>query len=131
MLAQLLAYRAWRAVAGRPPINVTFIFEGEEESSSPNLAQFVREHRDLLKADLVGQPDGRSTRAGGRPSRWASAAFSTSASKPAARRDHRTLATAATCCRTAWELVHLLSTLRESDGRVLIQGFYDDVRTLK
>ena len=37
LLAQLLAYRAWKAVAGAPPLNITFIFEGEEESMSPTL----------------------------------------------------------------------------------------------
>src|SRR5436190_8908206 len=39
LLAQLLAYRAWKQVAGGPPLNITFIFEGEEESMSPNFAQ--------------------------------------------------------------------------------------------
>jgi acetylornithine deacetylase/succinyl-diaminopimelate desuccinylase-like protein len=30
LFAQLLAYRAWKEVAGGPPLNITFIFEGEE-----------------------------------------------------------------------------------------------------
>src|ERR671931_589987 len=58
LLAQLLAYRAWCAVAGRPPLNVKFIFEGEEESTSPNMAPFVHQQRDLLAADLVYTSDG-------------------------------------------------------------------------
>jgi hypothetical protein len=28
----------------------------------------------------------------------------------------------------AWELVHLLASLRRADGRVAIDGFYDAVR---
>src|SRR2546423_1546090 len=38
LLAQLLAYRAWKQTAGRAPLNITFIFEGEEASMSPNFA---------------------------------------------------------------------------------------------
>jgi acetylornithine deacetylase/succinyl-diaminopimelate desuccinylase-like protein len=30
----------------------------------------------------------------------------------------------------AWELIHLLSTMRAPDGRILIEGFYDDVRPI-
>ncbi|SFP86018.1 dipeptidase [Parafilimonas terrae] len=33
--------------------NIKFIIEGEEEVGSPNLATFVKEHKDLLKADVI------------------------------------------------------------------------------
>ena len=33
--------------------NVKFIFEGEEEIGSPSLPAWVREHKDLLKADVI------------------------------------------------------------------------------
>jgi acetylornithine deacetylase/succinyl-diaminopimelate desuccinylase-like protein len=33
--------------------NVKFIIEGEEEIGSPNLATFVKTHKDLLKADVI------------------------------------------------------------------------------
>jgi len=33
--------------------NVKFIIEGEEEIGSPNLATFVKEHKELLKADVI------------------------------------------------------------------------------
>ena len=35
------------------PTNIKFIIEGEEEIGSPNLAKFVKEHKDLLKADVI------------------------------------------------------------------------------
>jgi acetylornithine deacetylase/succinyl-diaminopimelate desuccinylase-like protein len=35
------------------PVNMKFIIEGEEEMGSPNLAKFVRENKDLLKADVI------------------------------------------------------------------------------
>ncbi len=35
------------------PTNIKFIIEGEEEIGSPNLATFVKTHKDLLKADVI------------------------------------------------------------------------------
>jgi len=35
------------------PVNMKFIIEGEEEMGSPNLAKFVRQNKDLLKADVI------------------------------------------------------------------------------
>ena len=39
------------------PINVKFIIEGEEEIGSPNLGQFITEHRDMLTCDFALNPD--------------------------------------------------------------------------
>ncbi|MEP7319076.1 MAG: dipeptidase, partial [Panacibacter sp.] len=35
------------------PVNIKFIIEGEEEIGSPNLAVFIKEHKQLLKADVI------------------------------------------------------------------------------
>ncbi len=47
------ACRAWVAVHGKLPCRITFFFEGEEESGSPSLVPFLREHADMLGADLA------------------------------------------------------------------------------
>ena len=40
--------------SGRPlPVNVKLLLEGEEEIGSPNLGEFVRQHRRLLRADCA------------------------------------------------------------------------------
>lgn len=46
------ACRAWVAVHGSLPCRLTFFFEGEEESGSPSLIPFLKEHAETLKADL-------------------------------------------------------------------------------
>jgi acetylornithine deacetylase/succinyl-diaminopimelate desuccinylase-like protein len=46
------AMRAWHAVHGTLPIRVTVFLEGEEESGSPSLEPFLRDHLDELRADL-------------------------------------------------------------------------------
>lgn len=42
-----------RAYDGRPPVGVTLFIEGEEESGSPTLPALLREHRELLAADVI------------------------------------------------------------------------------
>lgn len=38
---------------GKLPVNIKMLIEGEEEIGSRNLEDFVKQHKDLLKADLV------------------------------------------------------------------------------
>ena len=45
------------AKTGGMPVNVKVIFEGEEEVGSPNLEQFIIEHKDRLAADFAINPD--------------------------------------------------------------------------
>jgi acetylornithine deacetylase/succinyl-diaminopimelate desuccinylase-like protein len=45
------------AKSGGMPVNLKVIFEGEEEVGSPNLEQFIIEHKDRLAADFAINPD--------------------------------------------------------------------------
>ncbi len=47
------ACRAWKAVHGTLPANITLFFEGEEESGSPSLIPFLKSHADILKSDIA------------------------------------------------------------------------------
>ncbi len=47
------ACRAWKAVNGTLPGQITFFFEGEEESGSPSLMPFLKENADEFKTDLA------------------------------------------------------------------------------
>jgi acetylornithine deacetylase/succinyl-diaminopimelate desuccinylase-like protein len=55
------AVRAWD---GRPPVGVTVFVEGEEESSSEHLSQFLSTYGDLLEADAVILADSGNWRVG-------------------------------------------------------------------
>ena len=50
--------QAFLAQEGGLPLNVKFLFEGEEEIGSPHLPAFLREHAEELAADLVISADG-------------------------------------------------------------------------
>jgi acetylornithine deacetylase/succinyl-diaminopimelate desuccinylase-like protein len=43
---------------GEFPVNVKFLFEGEEEIGSPSLEAFIRDHTDLLACDVCLNADG-------------------------------------------------------------------------
>jgi len=47
------AAQAYSEAHGAPPINLKCIFEGEEECGSPSLEPFIRDHVDLLNADVA------------------------------------------------------------------------------
>ena len=47
------AARAWIEERGALPVDVSVLIEGEEESGSPSLAQFLAAHGDEIKADIA------------------------------------------------------------------------------
>ncbi|MCP1835582.1 acetylornithine deacetylase/succinyl-diaminopimelate desuccinylase-like protein [Bradyrhizobium sp. USDA 4532] len=126
--AQILALESYLAVHGRLPCNVLILLEGEEEIGSPNIAEFVRTHRDLLRADLVVTADG-PLHESDRPiityGVRGIAAFELRAR--AANRDVHSGNFGGVVPNPIWTLVHLLATMKNADGEITIDGFYDDV----
>ena len=58
LLAHLKAVDAFRVAGVSLPCNLKFLFDGEEESGSPSLPDFVAAHTDLLAADAALSFDG-------------------------------------------------------------------------
>ena len=55
----LITLKATEALTqtGGMPINIKWLFEGEEEVGSPNLAAFIASHTELLACDFAVNPD--------------------------------------------------------------------------
>ena len=53
LMTFLEACRAWKAVTGGLPTKISILFEGEEESGSPSLVPFMEAHKDELKSDIT------------------------------------------------------------------------------
>lgn len=52
MMTFIEAFRAWKEVHGTLPVAVTVFLEGEEESGSPSLEDFLEAHKHELQADV-------------------------------------------------------------------------------
>lgn len=128
-LARLAAVDAVRAAhGGELPCGVTFILEGEEEISSPHIAQFVQEHLDLLKSHGSIWEEGMQNDRGqvidslGRRGILAVELQAHTLTRDAHSGSAHLLPNA------AWRLLRALSTLKGTDERILIPGFYDRVK---
>lgn len=131
IVALLAALDALRAQKLEPRVNLKFVFDGEEEQGSPYLHEFIERYRDRLRADVVLIADG-PVHPSGRPTVFFgnrgiltidltvygprvplhSGHYGNWAPNPAMR------------------LAQLLATMKDADGNVQIEGFYEDVEPL-
>lgn len=129
LMAQLLGIKTYLDVFGDLPINVKLVFEGEEEKGSVNLPDFVQEHRDILKADLVYTADGSSHNSGSPLILLGvRGMLSLELEAKGADWDNHSGNTGNIVPNPVWKLLNLLGTMRDKDGHVLIEGFYDRIR---
>jgi acetylornithine deacetylase/succinyl-diaminopimelate desuccinylase-like protein len=131
MLIPIKVAQAFFAVAGGLPVNVKCMFEGEEEISSPSLDGFIREHEQLLAADVVLSADGAMWRIEEPSLTVASRGLAglevtlTGASKDLHSGRH-----GGAVANPLHAMAQLIASLHDSDGRVAVEGFYDVVRDL-
>lgn len=125
--SHLCAVRTLRETTGLP-VNVTLLLEGEEESGSPNLDSVVHDHADILNADFAYVADGPIDPSG-RPHVLMGARgmlyIQIDANGP--NRDLHSGNYGGPIPNPAWELVRVLSSMKDAEGRVTIDGFYDDI----
>src|SRR5215813_12700545 len=95
------ACRAWKAVTGSIPLDITFVIEGEEECGSKHLPGWLAAHRADLAGDIALVCD---------TGMW-------DPSTPAITTALRGLA-------------KIIAAIHDGDGRITIPGFYDDVPEL-
>jgi acetylornithine deacetylase/succinyl-diaminopimelate desuccinylase-like protein len=125
------ACRAFKAVTGKLPLDITMLIEGEEECGSKNLFGFVREHAAELKRDLALVCD---------TGMWDAETPSITTSLRGlvyeevrlicADRDLHSGLFGGAARNPIHVLADILSALHRPDGSVAIPGFYDGVREL-
>jgi acetylornithine deacetylase/succinyl-diaminopimelate desuccinylase-like protein len=131
MLIPIAVAAAFFATAGCLPVNVKFLFEGEEEIGSRHLDGFVREHKDLLAADVVVSADGAMWRIDEPSLTVASRGLcGLEATLTAAAKDLHSGRHGGGVANPLHAMAALVASLHDVDGRVAVAGFYDDVREL-
>ncbi len=127
--ARLFALDALLEEYGELPCNIKFIIEGEEETASVHLKQFVLDHKDLLQADACvwefGGVDHRDI-----PIQYLGlrGICYVELSVDLLSTDVHSGLGGSIFPNAAWRLVWALNTLKGTDERIRIPGFYDEVR---
>ncbi len=131
VLYEIEAVRGLLRGEGSLPMNARFLVEGEEEVGSPHFEELLRADRDRLSCDVVVvsdtgmvSPDVPSTTVGMR----GLVAFTVRLRS--ARADLHSGMFGGAVPNAALVAARLAGALTDTDGRVTLAGFYDDVRPL-
>jgi acetylornithine deacetylase/succinyl-diaminopimelate desuccinylase-like protein len=130
IVAMLFALDALRASRLPLRVNVKFFFEGEEEAGSPHLGAILEKHRDLLKdanlwiiADGPVHQSGRAQIYYGVRGVMGLELTTYGPARPLHSGHYGGWAPNPTAA-----MASLIASMRDDDGRILIESFYDDVR---
>ena len=129
--ATISALDALSSVNEHLSVNVKFLFDGEEESGSPHWAEILSKNPDALEADIWLLCDGPLT-----PSRRMQVFFGNRGETDLEMTVYGPARPMHTGNYGNWApnpivlLTHLLDSMRDTDAKILIPGFYDDVRAL-
>ncbi|RLG50647.1 MAG: hypothetical protein DRN99_09480, partial [Thermoproteota archaeon] len=133
LMAVIHALRVLLEVDGHLPVGVRLLFEGEEERGSPHLAEILESNRRLLEADEVLCADLGGVTEGGTPvielglkGILLIELLADSSSHPSVPGEEVHSSFAPVVANPCWLIIDALASLRE-DGRVAVEGFYDDV----
>ncbi|MGD9289819.1 MAG: dipeptidase [Desulfobacterales bacterium] len=131
MLIPIIAVEAILQSDGSLPVNVKFLFEGQEEIGSPQLAKFLKNNRDLFACDLILNADSGQW-SEDQPSLLTSlrGLCGLQVDVTGADTDLHSGMYGGAVQNPIHALVQILNSMRGLDGRILIEGFYDEVREL-
>jgi acetylornithine deacetylase/succinyl-diaminopimelate desuccinylase-like protein len=128
IVAFLTALDALRAAGVRPSVNIRMYLEGEEEAGSAHLRDALTRHRDLLAADVWIFGDGPVHQ-----SRRQQVVFGVRGVMGLELTTYGPSRTLHSGHYGNWApnplalMASLIAGLRDADGRILVDGFYDDV----
>ncbi|HEY1600195.1 MAG TPA: dipeptidase [Pirellulales bacterium] len=128
MFTHIKSAEAWIKTAGRLPLNLKYVIEGEEEVGSANLDAFVDKNHDRLACDIIVISD-TSQFAPGQPAITYGlkgiAYFELRLTGPS--QDLHSGVFGGSVTNPANALARMLTALVNERGQVQVPGFYDDV----
>ncbi len=127
----LWAARAWLATHGRLPVNVRYVFEGEEESGSVNFDAWLAANRHRLDADVVVVSD-TGFFEGNHPAITIGlrGLMYAQVDVTGPSLDLHSGTYGGNVQNPAIALARIIASLKDASGRVTVPGFLDEVRVL-
>ncbi len=114
------------------PINIKLLIEGEEETGSEGLAGVLEERKDALQADLLAIADlGIPNSETPAITLGTRGIVTMDVELTGSSTDLHSGSHGGIVYNPIHALVEILAKCRDSDGKVTVPGFYDDVRSLK
>ena len=129
IIAQLTALDALKGAGIRLKSNIKFFYEGEEEAGSAHVAQILEKYKPLLAADIWLFCDGPVHQ--NRQQQIVFGARGTMGLNLTVYGPNRELHSGHYgnwAPNPAWALTHLLASMKDMEGKVLIGDFYKDVQ---
>jgi acetylornithine deacetylase/succinyl-diaminopimelate desuccinylase-like protein len=129
IIGMLAALDALRAAREQPKVNLRFVFEGEEEAGSPHLSQYLAKYPKTLRPDAWVLCDGPVHQ-----SRQMELFFGARGTVDLELTVYGPIKGLHDGHYGNWEpnpvirLTHLLASMRDENGRILIKDFYDEVK---
>jgi acetylornithine deacetylase/succinyl-diaminopimelate desuccinylase-like protein len=132
MLAHVLGVQQMIEEKGELPVNLIFLFEGEEEIGSPNLVPFLNAHKDALACDVIAVSDTGMV-ARGVPTMGYGLRGITCCEVivKGPKGDLHSGVYGGAVANPATAVARLVASLHDDEGKIAIEGFYDDVKPLE
>ena len=129
IIGMLAALDALQNRGVKPAVNLRFVFEGEEEAGSPHLAQYLEKFPQVLRPDAWVLCDGPVHQ-----SRRAELFFGARGTTDLELTVYGPVKGLHDGHYGNWvpnpivRLTHLIDSMRDENGRILIKNFYDDIK---
>ncbi len=128
LVSRIQATEAFLETADDVPCNLKFVFEGEEEIGSTHLHEYIQEYPELSQGDAVlWEFGGVNAKDVPEIILGVKGILYVELTVRGANRDaHSSIG--AFVQNPAWRLVWALNSIKDASGKILIPGWYDDVR---
>ncbi|MCA1841053.1 MAG: M20/M25/M40 family metallo-hydrolase, partial [Actinobacteria bacterium] len=127
LVARLCALEAFKELVGELPFDLKFFIEGEEESGSVNFENICHTYAEDLRSDDCVWEGGWFDH-DGRPQMYYGCKgllYVELNLKRLSGDQHSSIAVYTPSA--AWELLNAIASLKDADGRITIEGFYDGI----
>jgi acetylornithine deacetylase/succinyl-diaminopimelate desuccinylase-like protein len=131
LVARLTAIKILQKAEGGLPCNIKFLIEGEEEIGSPGLAPYLREYKELFQADAcIWEFGGKDEEERINMVAGIKGMAYLELTCVGADIDMHS-SVGAYVDNAAWRLVQALSTMKNKQNEILVEGFFDGIEEPK